>query len=175
MTLTMITLMTLTLLTSCITPTHPLTMSITVLLLALNLSAALAFFTIWYAYMLYMVTVGGILVMFLYISSLSPNTILSLKPTPLQLMILLNTTFLLFTKPTPTPSTVNTQIHNNPPEEIITFFLKNENTSLFFLLTCLLLFSMSVVTTLLSKTKAAPMRGSHHCSMYYSFKKINIK
>nr|APA19209.1 NADH dehydrogenase subunit 6 [Solenaia oleivora] len=155
MTLIMFTLMSITLLSISIFSPHPLTLTIKVLVLATSLCLTLAHTTTWYAYMLYMITVGGMLVMFTYISSLSPNSIFSLKPQMLHLTLVATVAYSMASMTASTPNTVNTQNHENTPENFITFFTLYKNTGLLIFLASMLLLAMVISMTLLSQKKAS--------------------
>nr|QDH07393.1 NADH dehydrogenase subunit 6 [Microcondylaea bonellii] len=136
---------------------HPLTLTIKVLLLASSLCLTLAHTTTWYAYMLYMVTVGGMLVMFTYISSMSPNSIFLLKPQMLQMTLVPLTSLYLAYTTAMTPNTINTQSNQNMPENFITFFFLDQNNGLLLFLATTLLLAILTAMTLLP-AKKAPMR-----------------
>nr|AGO02029.1 NADH dehydrogenase subunit 6 [Solenaia carinata] len=181
MTLMMFSFMSITMLCLSTSSPHPLTLTIKVLLLAMSLCLTLAHTTTWYAYMLYMVTVGGMLVMFTYISSLSPNSVFSLKPQTLQLAIILMTTLYLSNTTTTMPNTINTQNNQNTLEDLIKFFALGENTKLLLLLAATLLLTMVVVMTLLSEKKT-PMRPATtvsscmtHMNMLKKFSEPTVK
>nr|AGG19447.1 NADH dehydrogenase subunit 6 [Sinohyriopsis cumingii] len=160
MTLTIFMITTMTLLSNSVFSNHPLTMSMKVLLLALSLCATLSYTTTWYAYMLFMITVGGMLVMFLYISSLSPNAIFYSKPKPTQVLTQLVPTIFLALMIIPMPGATNTQTQSSPPSNFITFFMEDETVSLLLGLACLLLLSMLMVMSIIPQ-KGAPMRGAN--------------
>nr|BAB62762.1 NADH dehydrogenase complex 6 [Pronodularia japanensis] len=157
MTLMIFLSMSITLLCSSVFSAHPLVLTVKVLLLATTISLTLAHITTWYAYMLYMVMVGGMLVMFTYISSLSPNGIFQLKPQLAHLATTLIPGFLLAHSTSSTPSTLNTQDHHNTPENFICFFLENGNEKLLLTSATILLLALLMSMTLLPRTKA-PMR-----------------
>nr|ALQ78694.1 NADH dehydrogenase subunit 6 [Potomida littoralis] len=158
MTLVIFMSLTIALLSSSIFSVHPLVLTVKVLLLANALCLTLAHTTTWYAYMLYMVMVGGMLVMFTYISSLSPNGIFQLKLQLAQLATLSASAFLLIYSISLTPNTVNTQNHHNTPENFIAFFMQDENSKILATLAAILLLAMLMSMALLPKVKA-PMRA----------------
>nr|ACQ91081.1 NADH dehydrogenase subunit 6 [Pyganodon grandis] len=131
MTLTLFMCSMIFLLLNTMTSSHPLTLSLKVLFLAFATCLAISFNTTWYAYMIFMVILGGVLVMFTYISSLSPNGIFKLDfnlPTLLSqamITLLVSHNFILFT-----PKTFNTQKLSSFPEDFITFFSLTENALL---------------------------------------------
>nr|YP_009680593.1 NADH dehydrogenase subunit 6 [Microcondylaea bonellii]QDH07380.1 NADH dehydrogenase subunit 6 [Microcondylaea bonellii] len=78
---------------SMILPMHPLSLGMMILILAFINCILIATMSPWYAYMLFFIFIGGMLVMFAYIASLSPNTTFSinnqLMPTILTMLIVL--------------------------------------------------------------------------------------
>nr|YP_009645774.1 NADH dehydrogenase subunit 6 [Schistodesmus lampreyanus]QBS54499.1 NADH dehydrogenase subunit 6 [Schistodesmus lampreyanus] len=60
-------------------PMHPLSLGIMVLLLAFINCTLIATISPWYSYMLFFIFIGGMLVMFAYIASLSPNMTFSIN------------------------------------------------------------------------------------------------
>nr|AGN92166.1 NADH dehydrogenase subunit 6 [Lamprotula leaii] len=169
MTLVIFSSMSVALLCNSIFSTHPLVLTIKVLLLATTMCLTIAHTTTWYAYMLYMVMVGGMLVMFTYISSLSPNGVFGLKPQLTHLTILLASGVLVTYSTSLTPNTTNTQDHHNAPENFISFFLEDKTMSLLPMLAAILLLAMFMSMALLSRTKA-PMRQTAFFSSYTTHK-----
>nr|QDH07418.1 NADH dehydrogenase subunit 6 [Monodontina vondembuschiana] len=138
---------------------HPLTLTIKVLILATSLCLTLTHTTTWYAYMLFMVTVGGMLVMFTYISSMAPNSLFSLGWQSLSLLIFLALSLTLTHSTITIPKTMNTQNQTTTPDNFISFYMSEENMSLLLTLASTLFLSMTIVTFLLSNSKT-PMRQS---------------
>nr|AIC07018.1 NADH dehydrogenase subunit 6 [Lamprotula gottschei] len=135
---------------------HPMILSIKVLLLALNLCLSISLLTTWYAYMIFMVTLGGVLVMFTYISSLAPNSIFKMKMN--MLFILTQTVITLFFTYNLLnffPKVSSTQKPCSLPDNFITFFLSTSNSSLLLTLASTLLLTMFVVMNLLSNSESA--------------------
>nr|AII23413.1 NADH dehydrogenase subunit 6 [Lanceolaria lanceolata] len=156
MTLMLFTSMMIFYLLNTVTSSHPLVLTIKVLWLAFSVCLAVSFSMTWYAYMIFMVMLGGMLVMFTYISSFAPNSIFKTKLNVfylvMQMMITLTLThnlIVFFPKP------FNTQKPILIPENFITFFLSSENSSLLLTMTSALLLSMYIVSTLLSNSKTA--------------------
>nr|AQM37775.1 NADH dehydrogenase subunit 6 [Unio crassus] len=135
---------------------HPLIMSMKVLMLALSLCLSMSFFTTWYAYMIFMVMLGGVLVMFIYISSIAPNSIFKMKLSIFHLLMQMSITFLLsYNFILSHPKAFSTQKPFVLPESFITFYLSTSYSSLLLTLTSALLLSMVIVTNLLSNSKTA--------------------
>nr|YP_003354972.1 NADH dehydrogenase subunit 6 [Venustaconcha ellipsiformis]ACQ91042.1 NADH dehydrogenase subunit 6 [Venustaconcha ellipsiformis] len=106
---------------STLTP-HPLILTIKVISLSTCLCMTLSIFSLWYAYMLFMVLVGGVLILFTYTSSLSPNAIYHLKPQTSQLAYNLFLTLFSALLITPTPMIINTHNQYQHPTNLIIFF-----------------------------------------------------
>nr|UWM10873.1 NADH dehydrogenase subunit 6 [Tchangsinaia piscicula] len=152
---------------SSMTSSHPLILSIKILLLALSLCLTISFLTTWYAYMIFMVMLGGVLIMFTYISSLAPNGIFKMKLNmfyvfiQVTIVLSLSYNFLDFSS-----SVFNTQKPHLPPDNLITFFLSTSNSSLLLALTSALLLSMFIVTNLLSNSSSAMRMTKFTKSIY---------
>nr|YP_009346114.1 NADH dehydrogenase subunit 6 [Potamilus alatus]AMZ00193.1 NADH dehydrogenase subunit 6 [Potamilus alatus] len=138
---------------SALTP-HPLILTIKVISLSTCLCMTLSTFSTWYAYMLFMVLVGGVLIMFTYISSLSPNAIFHLKPQMGQLINNLTLSIFSALLMTPTPMIINTHNQYQHPTNLILLFF-SQNSSFLLLMVCTLALSMTIVTTILNNDKKA--------------------
>nr|UUJ37705.1 NADH dehydrogenase subunit 6 [Potamilus streckersoni] len=138
---------------SALTP-HPLILTVKVICLSTCLCMTLSTFSTWYAYMLFMVLVGSVLVMFTYISSLSPNAIFHLKPQMGQLIINMTLSIFSALMMTPTPMILNTQNQYQHPTDLIFLFF-SENSSFLLFMVCTLALSMTIVTTILNSDKSA--------------------
>nr|AXO78621.1 NADH dehydrogenase subunit 6 [Unio pictorum]AXO78635.1 NADH dehydrogenase subunit 6 [Unio pictorum] len=161
MTLFMFTSMMIFYLLDTMTSSHPLILSIKVLMLALSLCLTMSFFTTWYAYMIFMVMLGGVLVMFIYISSIAPNSIFKMKSSILYLSIQMSIMFLLsYDFILSHPKALVTQKPFAIPENLVTFYLSSSHSSLLLMMASALLLSMLIVTNLLSNSKNA-MRSTN--------------
>nr|AQM37857.1 NADH dehydrogenase subunit 6 [Unio tumidus]AQM37871.1 NADH dehydrogenase subunit 6 [Unio tumidus] len=140
-------------------PMHPLSLGIMVLLLAFLNCAIIATVSPWYAYMLFFIFIGGMLVMFAYIASLSPNMTFS---TNNPLMPIALTIFSLFyfknsalTSNYQTNAELASSISNTTQ---ITSFLYMENgIACVILLACMLLFTL-VASVKICKPKMGALR-----------------
>nr|AUF70028.1 NADH dehydrogenase subunit 6 [Lampsilis siliquoidea] len=133
---------------------HPLILTIKVISLSTCLCMTLSTFSLWYAYMLFMVLVGGVLILFTYTSSLSPNAIFHLKPQTSQLAYNLFLSIFSALLLTPTPMIINTHNQYQHPTDLIFFFF-SESSSFLLFMACTLALSMTVVTTILKNDKKA--------------------
>nr|AKQ78456.1 NADH dehydrogenase subunit 6 [Nodularia douglasiae] len=156
MTLILFTSMMVFFLLSSMTCTHPLILAMKILLLALSLCSSINLLTTWYAYMIFMVMLGGVLIMFTYISSLAPNSIFKVKwntvHVTVQLAILM---FLTFNLMNSYPKVFSTQKPDSLPNNLITFFLLESNSWLLLTMASALFLAMFIVTNLLSGAKSA--------------------
>nr|AQM37789.1 NADH dehydrogenase subunit 6 [Unio tumidus]AQM37803.1 NADH dehydrogenase subunit 6 [Unio tumidus]AQM37817.1 NADH dehydrogenase subunit 6 [Unio tumidus] len=156
MTLMLFSSMTIYCLLDSMTSSHPLILSAKVLVLAFSLCLSMSLSTTWYAYMIFMVMLGGVLVMFTYISSLAPNSIFKVKPNILYLSSKIIISLLLtYNFVTISQKALNTQSPLTFPENFITFFLSTSNSSLLLTLASTLLLSMLIMANLLSNSKNA--------------------
>nr|YP_002427669.1 NADH dehydrogenase subunit 6 [Sinohyriopsis cumingii]BBD51525.1 NADH dehydrogenase subunit 6 [Sinohyriopsis schlegelii]ACK57374.1 NADH dehydrogenase subunit 6 [Sinohyriopsis cumingii]ADI75211.1 NADH dehydrogenase subunit 6 [Sinohyriopsis cumingii]AIT70423.1 NADH dehydrogenase subunit 6 [Sinohyriopsis cumingii]BBD51538.1 NADH dehydrogenase subunit 6 [Sinohyriopsis schlegelii] len=140
-------------------PMHPLSLGMMVLLLAFISCTLISMSSPWYAYMLFFIFIGGMLVMFAYIASLSPNTTFSLNN---QLMpIILTGLTLVFSKELSfipnyqTNSDLELSI-NNLTQTLSSLYTQN-GTACVILLACTLLFTM-VASVKLCKPKSGALR-----------------
>nr|QOL01060.1 NADH dehydrogenase subunit 6 [Sinochlora sinensis] len=72
---------------------HPLSMTLTILIQTLMICLSLSMLTqtFWFSYILFLVFLGGMLVLFIYITSLASNEMFSSLIQPILLIILLTT------------------------------------------------------------------------------------
>lgn len=120
---------TIILTTACLLPaiSSPLLFGALIMISTLIGATLLAFtYTSWYAYILFLVFIGGLLVMFAYVSALTPNTLLKL---PVKIL-----TTALF------PALLLATIINSSPSPIIKLIphydsslIKNTSTHLYFI------------------------------------------
>nr|QTA71652.1 NADH dehydrogenase subunit 6 [Lens contradens] len=156
MTLLLFSFITSAALTASIFSPHPLMLTIKVVTMATMLCLTLSHSSSWYGYMLFIVIVGGMLVMFMYVSALSPNSIFFLK-LDMHYLVILSITLVMTSYTTHTPKSINTQPPQAFPNNFITFFMLNQNLMIFLLLSATLLLAMLISTTLL-KEESTPMR-----------------
>nr|YP_004222591.1 NADH dehydrogenase subunit 6 [Sinohyriopsis schlegelii]ADU57237.1 NADH dehydrogenase subunit 6 [Sinohyriopsis schlegelii] len=143
-------------------PMHPLSLGMMVLLLAFISCTLISMSSPWYAYMLFFIFIGGMLVMFAYIASLSPNTTFSLNS---QLMPLILTSLTLtfskelsFIPNYQTNSSLELSV-NNLTQTLSSLYTQNGTTCVI-LLACMLLFTM-VASVKLCKPKSGALRPYH--------------
>nr|QTA71730.1 NADH dehydrogenase subunit 6 [Rectidens sumatrensis] len=148
---------------------HPLMLTIKIIVMATNLCLTIAHTSSWYAFMAYIMIVGGMLVMFTYVSSLSPNSIFYLKLEIHYLVAITTIALLVNNFVAMTPKPLNTQIQTAIPDNFITFFMADQNLGIFLLLANTLLLAMAIASTLLKKSKT-PMRPYS----YLSYSKKNF-
>nr|YP_009680606.1 NADH dehydrogenase subunit 6 [Monodontina vondembuschiana]QDH07406.1 NADH dehydrogenase subunit 6 [Monodontina vondembuschiana] len=139
-------------------PMHPLSLGMMVLLLAFINCILVGTMSPWYAYMLFFIFIGGMLVMFAYIASLSPNMTFS---TNTQLMPATATLFsmLYFQNSSLPPSQSNYTMNlsvDTTAQTLNSLYLQEGNTCLV-LLASILLFTM-VASVKLCKPKMGALR-----------------
>nr|YP_009475564.1 NADH dehydrogenase subunit 6 [Alasmidonta heterodon]AVK79267.1 NADH dehydrogenase subunit 6 [Alasmidonta heterodon] len=138
-------------------PMHPLPLGIMVLLLAFLNCTLVATISPWYSYMLFFIFIGGMLVMFAYIASLSPNMTFSmnnpLMPFSLTLFSLLNFKNLSFTS----NHSVNTSINSSVSDttQILSFLYTQNGITCVVILACMLLFALVASVKVCSPSKGA--------------------
>nr|YP_008994174.1 NADH dehydrogenase subunit 6 [Solenaia carinata]AGO02016.1 NADH dehydrogenase subunit 6 [Solenaia carinata] len=140
-------------------PMHPLSLGMMILTLAFINCILIATMSPWYAYMLFFIFIGGMLVMFAYIASLSPNTTFSINS---QLMPAALTTFILGFS---TNLNLTSNYLTNPElslsvttsTQALSSLYSHGGNSCVILLACALLFTM-VASVKLCKPKTGALR-----------------
>nr|YP_009645800.1 NADH dehydrogenase subunit 6 [Acuticosta chinensis]QBS54525.1 NADH dehydrogenase subunit 6 [Acuticosta chinensis] len=140
-------------------PMHPLSLGIMVLLLAFLNCVLIASISPWYSYMLFFIFIGGMLVMFAYIASLSPNMTFSinnpLMPATLTLLILISfkNSKLSFNYQTNADmmSSINDKV------QTLSFLYMENGITCVILLACMLLFTL-VASVKICKPKMGALR-----------------
>nr|YP_009228554.1 NADH dehydrogenase subunit 6 [Aculamprotula tientsinensis]ALP29950.1 NADH dehydrogenase subunit 6 [Aculamprotula tientsinensis] len=140
-------------------PMHPLSLGIMVLLLAFLNCTLIATISPWYSYMLFFIFIGGMLVMFAYIASLSPNMTFSVNNPLMPIML---TLFSLFSfKDSKLTSNYQTNaelaISINDTTQTLSFLYMEKGISCVILLACMLLFTM-VASVKICKPKSGALR-----------------
>nr|YP_009024654.1 NADH dehydrogenase subunit 6 [Lanceolaria lanceolata]AHN13436.1 NADH dehydrogenase subunit 6 [Lanceolaria lanceolata] len=144
-------------------PMHPLSLGIMVLLLAFLNCLLIATVSPWYSYMLFFIFIGGMLVMFAYIASLSPNTTFSINSPLMPSMLAL--LFLSCFKNSSLTSIhqTNTEISSsiNDKTQILSFLYTQNGTTCIILLACMLLFTL-IASVKICKPKSGALRPFLH-------------
>nr|AMZ00206.1 NADH dehydrogenase subunit 6 [Potamilus alatus] len=140
-------------------PMYPLSLGMMVLLLAFITCTIVATMSPWYAYMLFFIFIGGMLVMFAYIASLTPNMTFAINN---QLMpIILTTTVILsvnnFNSTPNHQANPNLSLSINDSTQALSFLYSTNGESCIILLACILLFTM-VASVKLCKPKSGALR-----------------
>nr|YP_010148798.1 NADH dehydrogenase subunit 6 [Anodonta exulcerata]QQV69689.1 NADH dehydrogenase subunit 6 [Anodonta exulcerata] len=159
MTLTIISTLWLFVVLSMTLPMHPLPLGLMVLLLAFLNCALIATISPWYSYMLFFIFIGGMLVMFAYIASLSPNMTFSAN-NPLMPLVLTFTSLLSFkslklTSSYPTNTSVNPNIKDIT--ETLSFLYTQNGITCVIILASMLLFTL-VASVKICKPKSGALR-----------------
>nr|YP_010425936.1 NADH dehydrogenase subunit 6 [Amynthas deogyusanensis]USL47906.1 NADH dehydrogenase subunit 6 [Amynthas deogyusanensis] len=132
--------------------TTPIMLGINILIMALLLSATLATsMSSWYAFLLFLIYIGGMLVMFAYFLALSPNQ---------QMPTASNMIYVVMTLATLTIVTIITETKISIPQEMLqdNMYLYSMDTSpMLILLALILLLTMVIVVKLTSRSKG-PLR-----------------
>nr|YP_010364870.1 NADH dehydrogenase subunit 6 [Lamellidens marginalis]QTW91601.1 NADH dehydrogenase subunit 6 [Lamellidens marginalis] len=139
-------------------PMHPLSVGMMILFLAFVTCATIAMTSPWYAYILFFIFIGGMLVMFAYIASLSPNTNFMVNN---QLTPIVLTLIILYTA-----KDLSLQMNNQPytttdlSAKLVTettSYLYTNNYLILIMLAALLLFTM-VASVKICKPKNGALR-----------------
>nr|YP_010489388.1 NADH dehydrogenase subunit 6 [Schistodesmus spinosus]UWM10802.1 NADH dehydrogenase subunit 6 [Schistodesmus spinosus] len=159
MTLTIISLLWVYTMLSMTLPMHPLSLGIMVLLLAFINCTLIATISPWYSYMLFFIFIGGMLVMFAYIASLSPNMTFSinnpLMPITLSIMSLFSFNSLSLTSNYQTNTELKMSI--NDTIQALSFLYMENGIVCVILLASMLLFTL-VASVKICKPKTGALR-----------------
>nr|YP_004425092.1 NADH dehydrogenase subunit 6 [Toxolasma parvum]ADL62658.1 NADH dehydrogenase subunit 6 [Toxolasma parvum] len=140
-------------------PMYPLSLGMMVLLLAFVSCTTIATMSPWYAYMLFFIFIGGMLVMFAYIASLTPNMTFAmnnqLMPITLSTIIIFNFKNFNFAPNHQISSDLSLSI--NDSFQAMSFLYSTNGIECVILLACILLFTM-VVSVKLCKPKMGALR-----------------
>nr|YP_004425065.1 NADH dehydrogenase subunit 6 [Lasmigona compressa]ADL62644.1 NADH dehydrogenase subunit 6 [Lasmigona compressa] len=140
-------------------PMHPLPLGIMVLLLAFLNCIIIAMISPWYSYMLFFIFIGGMLVMFAYIASLSPNMTFSinnpLMPFTLTIFSLLSFKTLSLTSNYSINTSIDHSIMNTI--QILSFLYTQNGITCVIILACMLLFTL-VTSIKVCKPKKGALR-----------------
>nr|YP_004327741.1 NADH dehydrogenase subunit 6 [Unio pictorum]ADE18124.1 NADH dehydrogenase subunit 6 [Unio pictorum]ADE18137.1 NADH dehydrogenase subunit 6 [Unio pictorum]ADE18150.1 NADH dehydrogenase subunit 6 [Unio pictorum]ADE18163.1 NADH dehydrogenase subunit 6 [Unio pictorum]ADE18176.1 NADH dehydrogenase subunit 6 [Unio pictorum] len=140
-------------------PMHPLPLGIMILLLAFLNCALIATISPWYSYMLFFIFIGGMLVMFAYIASLSPNMTFSVNNPLMPVMLTITSLFSFSNLKLTSNYQTNAELASSINDTTLTLsFLYTDNgiTSVI-LLACMLLFTM-VASVKICKPKMGALR-----------------
>nr|WAO28741.1 NADH dehydrogenase subunit 6 [Megascolecidae sp. BS2]WAO28754.1 NADH dehydrogenase subunit 6 [Megascolecidae sp. BS7] len=132
--------------------TTPIMLGINILAMALLLSATLAAsMSSWYAFLVFLIYIGGMLVMFAYFLALTPNQ---------QMPTTSNILYMLVTLVTLTTVAIVTDMKISAPQEMYqdnTYLYSLSTASIIIMLALLLLLTMVIVVKLTSRSKG-PLR-----------------
>nr|YP_010148837.1 NADH dehydrogenase subunit 6 [Unio elongatulus]QQV69741.1 NADH dehydrogenase subunit 6 [Unio elongatulus] len=140
-------------------PMHPLPLGIMILLLAFLNCALIATISPWYSYMLFFIFIGGMLVMFAYIASLSPNMTFSVNNPLMPIMLTITSLFSFKNLKLTSNYQTNAELASSINDTTLTLsFLYTDNgvTSVI-LLACMLLFTL-VASVKICKPKMGALR-----------------
>nr|YP_002213648.1 NADH dehydrogenase subunit 6 [Atelura formicaria]ABS88986.1 NADH dehydrogenase subunit 6 [Atelura formicaria] len=142
---------------------HPLAMGLTIILqtVLICLVTGITNQTFWFSYILFLIFLGGMLVLFIYVASLASNEMFSL-PSLKFFILLAPLPILLFTDPIMLTS------HNNLPEtnqewtNILspTYKLYNQSIMMLTIVLILYLFLTLIAITKITKLHSGPLRPS---------------
>nr|ADP23788.1 NADH dehydrogenase subunit 6 [Sinanodonta woodiana]ADP23816.1 NADH dehydrogenase subunit 6 [Sinanodonta woodiana]ADP23830.1 NADH dehydrogenase subunit 6 [Sinanodonta woodiana] len=140
-------------------PMHPLPLGIMVLLLAFINCTLIASISPWYSYMLFFIFIGGMLVMFAYIASLSPNMTFSINSYVMPLSLTLISMMMFKTSKLTSNNTINTDIGTSIKDgtQILSFLYTQNGMICVVLLACMLLFTL-VASVKICKPKCGALR-----------------
>nr|URX53795.1 NADH dehydrogenase subunit 6 [Bifiditermes nr. madagascariensis] len=142
--------------------THPLAMGITLLsqTAMMCLISGLMYQSFWFQYILFMVFVGGMLVLFIYVASLASNEMFSLSTTMILMMSTLTPALMMIKDWTTTNSRDSTTLNSLMDNEIITMTEEMYNLpsgNLTILMALYLLMTLIVVAKITNVSKG-PLR-----------------
>lgn len=131
---------------------NPLSIGITILFMALLVSTIFSYvITSWIAFLIFLIYIGGILVMFSYFVAITPNQTTNI----VSIILIVLSTFLILTSISNILLIKITTLHNYITQSNI-FFLKS-NISILIFIAIILLFTIIIVVKLTCNTKG-PLR-----------------
>nr|WRW55932.1 NADH dehydrogenase subunit 6 [Pseudocuneopsis yemaoi] len=140
-------------------PMHPLSLGIMVLLLAFLNCTLIAAISPWYSYMLFFIFIGGMLVMFAYIASLSPNMTFSINNPLMPILLTLISLFSFKNLTLTSNHQINTELSAsiNDVMQTLSFLYMENGITCVILLACMLLFTL-VASVKICKPKMGALR-----------------
>nr|YP_010489402.1 NADH dehydrogenase subunit 6 [Cuneopsis rufescens]UWM10816.1 NADH dehydrogenase subunit 6 [Cuneopsis rufescens] len=140
-------------------PMHPLSLGVMVLLLAFLNCILIATISPWYSYMLFFIFIGGMLVMFAYIASLSPNMAFSINNPlmPITLTTISLFSFKSFSLTSNYQTNTKIDISINETMQTLSFLYMENGITCVILLACMLLFTL-VASVKICKPKMGALR-----------------
>nr|AQT38546.1 NADH dehydrogenase subunit 6 [Echyridella menziesii] len=135
---------------------HPLPLTINIMVLALLMSVNLSSLSSWYAFMMFLVFVGGMLMMFLYVSSMSPNAVFSMSPKGLVTVFQTLLTALAFTALNKTNTHTNSLKMEETLTSVTTYYTTENMWPLMFM--CLILLMTVILVVKMVKSVSSPLR-----------------
>nr|URX53225.1 NADH dehydrogenase subunit 6 [Rugitermes laticollis] len=144
---------------------HPLAMGMMLLMqtMMMCLISGMMYQSFWFQYILFMVFVGGMLVLFIYVASLASNEMITLS-TKMMLTMTMIMMLLMMTKDQTTVNTSETMIHNTEMmNSILTMTSKlynqpNGNMTIFM---ALYLFLTLIVVVKITNVSKGPLRQTN--------------
>nr|YP_009485293.1 NADH dehydrogenase subunit 6 [Lampsilis powellii]AUF69986.1 NADH dehydrogenase subunit 6 [Lampsilis powellii] len=140
-------------------PMYPLSLGMMILLLAFITCTTMATMSPWYAYMLFFIFIGGMLVMFAYIASLTPNMTFAINNQLMPVFLTLITIFIFKNLNSTSNHQTNPDLSLsiNDSTQALSFLYSTSGEGCIILLACILLFTM-VVSVKLCKPKSGALR-----------------
>lgn len=154
MILSLITCLTISLALSSVLASGPLSLGIWVLLLAFLVSSCVSFsFSSWFALILFLIYIGGMLVMFAYFTALIPNQPLQM----FKIIFILGLTSLALILSIWPSKALNPSFYNSNSSLPITSIISSSNIPIFLLIAIILFFILVAVVKVTNLSKG-PLR-----------------
>nr|YP_009485307.1 NADH dehydrogenase subunit 6 [Lampsilis siliquoidea]AUF70015.1 NADH dehydrogenase subunit 6 [Lampsilis siliquoidea]UZC55559.1 NADH dehydrogenase subunit 6 [Lampsilis siliquoidea]UZC55615.1 NADH dehydrogenase subunit 6 [Lampsilis siliquoidea] len=140
-------------------PMYPLSLGMMILLLAFITCTTMATMSPWYAYMLFFIFIGGMLVMFAYIASLTPNMTFTINSQLMPFILTLVTIFIFknLNSTSNYQTSPDLSLSINDSTQALSFLYSTSGQECIIFLACILLFTM-VVSVKLCKPKSGALR-----------------
>nr|BAT57243.1 NADH dehydrogenase subunit 6 [Fabaeformiscandona kushiroensis] len=135
---------------------HPLAMGLTLIMQTAlaALMAGIMSSTFWFSYLLVLIFLGGMLILFIYVSTLAPNEPLNSPPSQFFLTFLLLTIFMVLSLMMPSHLSANDNIYSFSPFSWMT----SETLLWFFAFIIIFLFFVLVAVVKITKFWTGPLR-----------------
>nr|YP_010309766.1 NADH dehydrogenase subunit 6 [Lagorina sericea]UMR54883.1 NADH dehydrogenase subunit 6 [Lagorina sericea] len=151
------------------TLTHPLSLGITLLIqtLLISLMSGKLCYNFWFSYILFLIMVGGMLILFIYMTSIASNEkfimkIKSMLPSMIMILSLSSPLFIMFVSDSETKNTMVTSITNFSPSLPVSM-IKYTTFPLGIMLTFMIiyLFITLIAIVKIIDTKMGPLRSKN--------------
>nr|AND96574.1 NADH deshydrogenase subunit 6 [Tiniocellus sarawacus] len=153
---------------------HPLSLGLMLLIQTINLSLYIGYYstTYWFSYILFLIMIGSMLILFIYMTSVASNEkfYFSINMTMLSLM-LLSIWMIMYNFMNPSFIKLNYKIENittNKFEILLTKYINFPNHYMYYMLIIYLLITLLVIVQITNFKKSGTLRSSTNYENTYT-------